>query len=104
MPSNKVDQLTTSQRLANMSRSPFMDKLAQALDHGPSDEAITAIANRNPDRYAQYVAIFARLAGYSDKLEVESTVSINSMSDAELETELARLVAEHIAHSPNVCE
>ena len=96
MATYRPDPKITASRLAVMSRSPFMDKLSQALDHGPDDAAITALANRNPDRYAQYIAIFARLAGYTDKLEVEATFthSVAAMSDAELEQARDKMLAD----------
>jgi hypothetical protein len=68
-----------------------LDKLTQILNCGPTDEAIVNLAERNPDRWGQLLAIVARLGGYTEKLEVEASVSvsINAMSDAELTAEIA---------------
>ena len=51
------------------------------------------LAERNPDRWGQLLAIVARLAGYSDKLEVEATIQarISTMSDAELTAQIEAL-------------
>lgn len=45
------------------------------------------IAEKNPDRWAQMLAIVARLGGYNDKLEVEGSITTRAsqLSDAELE-------------------
>ena len=46
---------------------------------------------KHPDRAAQAQAIMARLAGYTEKLEIRSSAaSLDAMSDAELEQEVSR--------------
>jgi hypothetical protein len=79
--------------LDQQSRDPFRDLLADVLGSAPAPEAMHALAQRNPDRYGQLLAIVARLAGYNEKLEVEANVTtrVKDMSDAELELRLAEL-------------
>ena len=76
-----------------MSRDPFKDLLGDILGSAPAPEAIYALAQKNPNRYGQLLAIVARLAGYNEKLEVEANVTtpVKDMSDAELELRLAEL-------------
>lgn len=74
-----------------MSRAPFRDELARLMKIPRSPKAYRAWANRFPDRHAQAVAIYARLAGYSERIEVEHTgllglvAQVKAMSDSELE-------------------
>ena len=86
-----TDQLNAE--LENLSRGPFRRVLAKILENAPSAEAIGNQAERNPDRWAQTVALIARLSGYNEKLEVEGSLSlkVQQLSDSELEA----LLLEH---------
>jgi hypothetical protein len=88
----KLDQNEVREQIENLSRRPFRTVLARLLDNAPSDEAIAGQAERNPDRWAQTVALIARLGGFNEKLEVEGSIThkINELSDAELEAQLAQ--------------
>ena len=58
---------------------------------------LAAQADQYPDRWAQGLAIAGRLAGYTEKLEIDGTVDINHLhrlSDAELELKIAALERE----------
>jgi len=79
--------------LENLSRGPFRRVLGKLLENAPSAEAIGNQAERNPDRWAQTVALIARLSGYNERLEVEGSLSlkVQQLSDSELEG----LLAEH---------
>ena len=75
-----------------LSRTPF--RLRLAVLHGVPLHAdkLEAWANRFPDKLAQAEAIYARLSGYSDKLEVEihgtlahKLAELQGLSDAQLE-------------------
>jgi len=57
----------------------------------PDEKSIKAMANKDPLRWAKAVQIFAYLSGYSEKIEIESTVSINMLSDTQVEARLAEL-------------
>ena len=77
--------------LEQRSRRPFRALLARVLENAPSSEAIRALAQRNPDRWAQTLALVGRLGGYNEKLEVEGNINlrIQALSDAELELAVA---------------
>ncbi len=93
MPAPQIPADTIARNIAILSRSPFRDKVAEILLNGPSAGAIGALAEKNPDRWGQLLAILARLAGYTEKLEVEGTLThrIEDLSDAQLEAELASM-------------
>jgi hypothetical protein len=86
VPENqKFDPAELEQAMINYSRDPFRKALADYLQGNPSLEDIRTFSKKYPDRHAQSVAIFARLSGYTDKLEVEHTHKpLRSLSDAEL--------------------
>ncbi len=77
------------------SREPFRDTLVSLLAAEPDPEAIKAFADKYPDRWAQAVAIFAKLGGYHDKLKVDTSIAVNvsRMSDAELLNRSAQVQA-----------
>lgn len=66
------------------------------IGNRPSDAALRNFARKSPDRWAQAVAIFARLTGYTEKKQVHHTglLAIAHMSDAEIERELMAIEAE----------
>src|SRR4029434_10726158 len=70
------------------SRGPFRRTLAKHLRAAEAtpDAALQAFAEKHPDRLAQSAAIYGRLAGYTEKLEVDTHVAmqIAQLSDAEL--------------------
>ena len=93
---SRYPQLTGDEvrdHLENSSRRPFREVLARFLECAPSDEAIAAQAEAHPDRWSQSLAIVARLSGYTEKLEIEGSIShnINGLSDLELQLRIAEL-------------
>ena len=85
--------------ISKLSREPFQEVLTLLIEAAPDREDVHAFAKRYPDRWAQAVAILARLGGYHDKLQIDASITLDvaRMSDAELlqryaETE-ARLAA-----------
>lgn len=83
----------TLQRLQNLDREAFRLDLAKWLLGAPSIEQIAAYAAKNPDRWAQGLAVMARLSGYTERPEeapgsTSLFASITKISDADL---LARL-------------
>jgi hypothetical protein len=82
--------------IMNLCRSPFRTELSRILGCRPDEESIMAFAKRQPDRYFQAVAILGRLAGFSDKLEVEGNLNmkIKAMSDMDLRAEYEKLRSE----------
>lgn len=96
----KVGREAIEIALMNMSRQPFRDALATMINCEPSPEAIRAFAEKYPDRWAQGVAIFGRLSGYHERLQVDTTIysEIQNLSDSQLMTrlqEVERQLAEH---------
>lgn len=86
------------QRLADLGREPFTDQLddwlarwSDALAQPDAGKRLSDWMLKHPDRAAQAQAIMARLAGYTEKLEIRSSAaSLDAMSDAELEQEVSR--------------
>lgn len=89
----RLDPLEVEKQLEERSRRPFRAIMARILECAPSPEAIALQAERYPDRWGQLAAMFAKLSGYSDKLEIEGSMSlkINDLSDSELERRLQEL-------------
>lgn len=82
--------------LLAVDREPFRALLEEMIGGRPSVAAIAEWAEKNPDRWAQAVGIFARLTGYDFKgtMTHEHThkhLHLHTMSDSELETEIARM-------------
>ena len=61
--------------IQHYSRSPFQKALAIWLKAGPKPEHIHAAACKSPDRWAQGTAILGRLAGYSDRIELDQSTN-----------------------------
>jgi len=79
--------------IQNLSKAPFRQILAEMLGCKPDIDSLQDFANRQPDRWAQSVAIMAKNAGYEQKQTVEHSHSIliGQMSDAQLFAELTSL-------------
>lgn len=87
------------EQLAALGREPFTLQLdewlrewSEALRQPDAPKNLRDWMLRHPDRAAQAQAIFARLAGYTEKLEIRSDryAALDALSDAELEQELSR--------------
>jgi hypothetical protein len=78
--------------IQELSRAPFRQILAEMLGGKPDLESLQDFANRQPDRWAQSVAIMAKNAGYEQKQTVEHnhSILIAQMSDAQLFAELRK--------------
>ncbi len=79
--------------VANLSRQPFQDLLGIVLEAQPDVASIREHGQRFPDRYGQLLVMCSGLAGYSDKLAVDHSHTLNvvelmQMSDAELSERL----------------
>jgi hypothetical protein len=96
-PAQEARAADTLAEIAALSRAPFRRILQRYADAAPSPEALATQAEKFPDRWAQGLAIAGRLAGYTEKLEIEGTVDVHHLhrlSDMELEAELAALDAK----------
>lgn len=89
-----VDKQAVYVELQRLSRGPFRDILAEFLSCAPSANDIRHAAMKSPDRWAQAVAIIAKLSGYHERLEVEGVARVTQMSDAELEAKVMELLNE----------
>jgi len=82
--------------ITRMMRDPFRNELVKVLTASPNKKAIKEFASKYPDRWAQTVAILARLSGFNEQIEVLKDVhielKIKTMSDSELEDEIKGLV------------
>lgn len=85
------------EKLRRWDRSPFMDLLGAWLECTPTPEALTAFADRFPDRYASSLLSISKIAGFAERKEVTADISgtvlhkIEDMSDSQLEDHLRSL-------------
>ncbi len=86
----RLDGKAVAAHIDQLSREPFRDVLKRLLEAEPSIEAVQAYAERHPDRWGQLVTMIGKLAGYHERLEVESSHSVvlAQLSDAELSERL----------------
>jgi hypothetical protein len=85
------------QQFAGLDRTAFAEQLALVMMQRPTDARVKAFANKFPDRWANMIATFARLAGFTDRSEsvnLHAFVSLQSLSDIELEAELSKLTSQ----------
>ena len=89
----RIPESSISAALHARSREPFTDVLTALIGARPDPKALKFFAVRYLHKWAQAVAIFARLAGYHEKMEVKGNIAldISGMSDAELMERLAHL-------------
>ncbi len=82
----RLDGDMIAAHVANLSREPFRDVLKRLLQAEPSVEAVLAYAERHPDRWGQLVTMIAKLSGFNERLEVETShsVALAQLSDSEL--------------------
>ncbi len=103
----RIPESSISAALHARSREPFTDVLAALIGALPDPKAMQFFANRYPNKWAQAVAIFAKLAGYHDKMEVKGIIAVNvsMMSDSQLLEKLSeneRQMAEISVEKPVV--
>ena len=82
----KLSGKAVSAHIDALSREPFRDVLKRLLEAEPSVEAVQAYAERHPDRWGQLVTMIAKLSGFNERLEVETShsVALAQLSDSEL--------------------
>jgi len=100
-PEENTEAIEIRTALENRIRSPFRSVLTDWLGASPGEDDLKKFSAKSPDRWSQGLAILGRLSGYSDKLEVDTDITvtrrIESMSDMEMRSELDRLTAEREA-------
>lgn len=83
--------------LTALQREPFQEVLALCLACRPTEADLRKFSALYPDRWANAISIFARLSGYTEKVEINQntniTVRVAQMSDSELAAELDRIRA-----------
>lgn len=98
-----TDPEAIRQQLTLLHREPFRDVLASLLRCAPTDEALEAFAAKSPDRWAQALAIAARLSGYSEHSGTETTniyMQVNLLSDGDLMHEYHQTMKQLAEISP----
>lgn len=75
------------------SRQPFLDILAYLTGTIPDPVRLQEFANQYPDRWANACSTFAKLAGYSEKMEITGNIhlDVSVMGDAQLMQELEQV-------------
>lgn len=96
LPDSMLPQCTGDElrkALSRYDRQPFMDVLAAWLECAPLPEDVLAFAKKKPDLYVNAVTSLARLAGFTEKREVEvnHTLRLGTLSDSQLEDRAKRL-------------
>lgn len=76
--------------VALMSREPFRALLAELIEAKPTKDNVRIFAEKYPDRWAQAVTQVAKLAGYSERIDVHASglaglvQELLGLSDADL--------------------
>lgn len=74
--------------MRDLSREPFQEVMALCLAAAPTPANLVAFAQDYPDRWANMCAIFAKLSGFSDKVDHDHRHlhlhQVHQMSDAQL--------------------
>lgn len=81
--------------LSRYDRQPFMDVLAAWMECAPTPDEVLKFAAKKPDAYIKAVSDLARMAGYTDKREVEVNLNLKlgAMSDSQLEDRMRELAS-----------
>jgi len=102
-PAREAAALRTLAEIGTLSRAPFRRILSRYVEAAPDLNALAAQDEKHPDRWAQGLAIVGRLAGYSERVEVEGSLDVHhlhQLSDLELEARLQELDAKLKALGP----
>ena len=88
--------------LKTYQRDPFLEYLGELLECSPTPEAMQAFAQKFPDRWANMIATFAKLGGYTEKTESvhTHTLKVESLSLSQLLDELKK-VEQTLKEIPN---
>lgn len=100
MPSEASKPMFDADRVAaqlrNYDRAPFMDLLNKWIEHSPNEKDLKLLAEQKPHMYINAMASLARMAGFTEKKEINVTGSIDfhAMGDSQLEDELAKRLSD----------
>lgn len=94
------------QQLHHYNRTPFLNLLAMFMEAAPTPDAIAQFAREKPDRWAQAIAMIAKIAGFAERQEIDHTISVevNQMSDAQLMDRIAELQGQLQPAGPPLIE
>lgn len=94
------------ERVRQYDRTPFLDLLTAWLECGPTPEAVIAFAEKNPDKYINALTSLGKLAGFTEKREVEwhGSLNVGAMSDSQLEDKLAEIASRLGLPAPKTIE
>lgn len=90
----ELDPDELEELFSSLSRQPFVQELSRFVAANPSRAKIREFAEKYPDRWAQGVAIMARLAGFSDKVDVSVSglvQHVRALSDIDLDKRLREI-------------
>ena len=95
MGAPKLDGDAIWANLNALHRAPFTAILANAIGAEPTEDELKKFAAKSPDRWAQLIAIFGRLSGFTEKTEIRHAIhDYSAMSDAELQQAIQDMEAE----------
>lgn len=83
-------------QLERYDRTPFLDLLTEMLRLFPDAASLQALAMKKPELYINSLISMARISGFTEKQEVQHTVTVNvnKMSDSQLEDHAKALLKE----------
>jgi len=83
-------------QLERYDRTPFVDLLTEMLRLFPDEASLQALAIKKPELYINSLISMARISGFTEKQEVQHsvTVNVNRMSDSQLEDHAKALLKE----------
>ncbi len=86
----KLSSKAVSAHIDALSRQPFRALLTRLLECEPDPEKVKAYAEKYPDKWGQLVTMVARLGGYNERLQVETShfAAFAAMSDSQLNARL----------------
>ena len=94
MAAERLTEPEILSQLESYSRQPFTATLARILDCEPTPENIKKFAAKQPDRWGQLAAMFARMSGFTDKTEIVNVsvlAIVKNASDSELLSRISEI-------------
>lgn len=72
--------------VGRLSREPFQDLMSVFLQSCPTELELYEFAMAHPDKWVSSIAAISKIAGYTEKTEIDvaHTINVGSISDADL--------------------
>lgn len=89
--------LARLQSLAAYDRNLFIEHLAETLGTLPTPARLKALAHKAPKAHAEYVATYARLAGFTERTEslnMHLIADLSALSDVDLQARLSDMTQQ----------